>query len=108
MMAEDELCKIVAVDECGHWRDPMMNREDVWRQALAEEGHVAFVLDDIEYFIVPLGPHAYGLNTWAEYKANGGYAKWKFSSEDELLKARLFKGKSILERLDEILLHEAE
>lgn len=42
MMAEDELRKIVAVDERGHWRDPMMNREDVWRQALVEEGACRF------------------------------------------------------------------
>ena len=54
MMAEDELRKAEVVDEHGHWRDPLMNREDVWRQALVEEGHVAFVLDDIEYFVVPL------------------------------------------------------
>ena len=108
MMTEDDQHMIRGVNECGHWRNPMMNREDVWRQALVEEGHIAFVLDDIEYFIVPLGPHAYGLNTWAEYKANKGYSKWEFSSEDELLKAKLFDGKSILERLGDVLLHGAE
>ena len=106
MLTEEETRKIRGSNERGHWRNEGMTTESVWRQSLVEDGHIPFVLDGIEYFIMPLGPHAYGLNTWEEYKANGGWEKWSFKSEDALLNAKLFNGRSILERLDEILLHE--
>jgi len=106
MLTEAELRKLRGSNERGHWRDPAMNTERVWRETLMLDGHIPFVLDGIEYFIVPIGKHAYGLNTWEEYKSNGGWEKWSFKSEDELLNAKLFNGRSILERLDDILLHE--
>lgn len=92
-------------DEFGHWVDPVMRTESGWKEDLAAQGHVPFVLDNTEYFVFPLGEHKYGLNTWREMK-NGGFPKWKFDSEEDLLNAKIFNGHSIRERLKEIKVFE--
>ena len=100
-----ELRKMRGADEKGHWRDPELATEDGWRQVLSEDGHVPFVLDGVEYFIFPIGEHSYGMDLWSE-AGKKTKPRWQFSSEDEVLSRRLFAGKSIAERLDDILAFE--
>ena len=104
-MKLSELRKMRGADEKGHWRDPELATEDGWRQVLSEDGHVPFVLDGVEYFIFPIGEHSYGMDLWSEAGKNPN-PRWQFNSEDEVLSRRLFAGKSIAERLDDILAFE--
>ncbi len=104
-MELSELRKIRGADEKGHWRDPELTTEDGWRQVLVEDGHIPFVLDDTEYFIFPLGSHRYGMDYWCEAGKNLN-PRWLFDSEDDVLSRRIFAGKSIAERLDEVLAFE--
>ena len=104
-MELDGIRKLRGADERGHWRDPELTSEDGWRQVLVEDGHVPFVLDGIEYFIYPLGEHRYGMDLWHEAGKNV-QPRWTFDSEDDVLSRRLFAGKSIVERLNDILAFE--
>lgn len=104
-MELDEIREIRGADEKGHWRDPELSSEDGWRQVLVEDGHVPLVLDGIEYFIYPLGEHRYGMDHWSEAGKNI-HPRWTFDSEEEVLSKRLFDGKSIAERLDDIFAFE--
>ena len=82
--------------------DPVLQTYEGFKEDLVQQGHVRFVLDGTKYFIFPEGPHKYGVCYWSDM-STGGFPRWEFESEDELLNARLFNDRSIAERLDEIL-----
>lgn len=82
--------------------DPFMRTVEGWKHDLVKEGHVCFSLDGERYFIYTNAPHTYVLNTLLANQRNLGGDK-VFHSEDELLDAKIFRGRSIRERLDEIL-----
>lgn len=77
-----------------------------WQEALREYGHIWFSLDGVFYFVFPEGPHKYGM-CLREDEATGNFPRWKFDSEDAFLNAKLFDGRSILERLSEVMCYEA-
>jgi hypothetical protein len=85
--------------------DPVMRTEAGWKYDLVNEGHVCFSLDDERYFIYACGPHRYVFNTWRNNRLNAG-GDVVFESEDAVLDAKLFNGRSIRERLDEILVFD--
>ncbi|MBR4612833.1 MAG: hypothetical protein IKO40_08965 [Kiritimatiellae bacterium] len=82
--------------------DPVMRTVEGWKYDLINEGHVCFSLDGERYFIYTNAPHTYVLNTLLGNRFNLG-GDMVFHSEDELLDAKIFQGRSIRERLDEVL-----
>ena len=86
--------------------DPVLRTIDGWMHDLTHDGHICFSLDGNRYFIFPNGPHEYGFCTWKEAFEGEGYPTHVFHSEDEVLGAKLFDGRSIRERLDEILVYD--
>lgn len=85
--------------------DPIMRTEEGWKYDLVNEGHICFSLDGERYFVYSNGRHKYVLNTLRRNQQNAG-GDIAFNSEDELLDARLFGGRSIRERLGEILVFD--
>lgn len=85
-------------------RVPDCQTEENWRVLLEKYGHIWFVLDGQRYFVFSKGHHKYGLCLGEDAKT-GNIARWVFNSEDEFLNARVFAGRSILERLDEVLVY---
>ena len=85
--------------------DPVMRTESGWKYDLVNEGHVCFSLDGERYFIYACAPHKYVLNTWRNNRLNAG-GDIVLDSEDAVLDAKLFNGKSIRERLGEILVYD--
>lgn len=88
------------------YRASNLQTESDWREALLEYGHIWFTLDGIFYFVFPEGPHKYGM-CLREDEATGNFPRWEFESEDEFLNAKLFNGKCILERLDDVMCYES-
>lgn len=86
--------------------DPVLRTECGWRDDLSSGEHVCFSLDDERYFLFPLGDQKYGFNTWHGLLETNGYPSHVFNTIDDVLNAKLFKGRSILERLDEILVFD--
>ena len=86
--------------------DPVLRTERGWLDDLANDEHICFSLDGERYFLFPLGYHKYGFCTWKEASEGGGYPTHVFHSEDEVLDAKLFNGRSIRERLGEILVYD--
>ena len=85
--------------------DPVLQTYEGFKEDLVQQGHVRFVIDGARYFIFPEGPHKYGLCFWSDM-STGGFPRWEFESEDEVLNAKLFNGRSIAERLTEILVFD--
>lgn len=81
-----------------------LQTEEDWRVLLEEFGHIWFVLDGQRYFVFPEGPHRYGL-CLGEDEKTGNFPRWVFESEDAFLSAKLFGGRCILERLDEVMVY---
>ena len=73
-----------------------------WRSIMEEYGHIWFYLDETYYFLFPDGAHKYGL-CLGEEEINGNIPRWHFNSEDEFIKAPIFKEKTILERVDDVM-----
>lgn len=93
-------------DERGHWVSDFMRTEAGWRYELENGCHIWFSIDGEEYFLCG-GPNGAVMNKWAEHKVNSSF-KWHFNSIDETLNAKVFKGKSILEQLDKIMLFDED
>ena len=87
------------------WVDPVLQTNSGFNDELVQQGHVRFVLDGTKYFIFPEGPHKYGLCYWSDM-SSGGFPRWEFESEEELMNAKLFNGHSIAQRLGEILTYD--
>ena len=85
--------------------DPVMRTEEGWKYDLANEGHICFSLDGERYFVYSIGLHTYVLNTLRRNRQNAE-GNVVFHSEEELLDAKLFGGRSIRERLGEILVYD--
>lgn len=66
--------------------------------------HVWFALDGIRWFIFPEGP----MNTVCRWEGPEGLnvPEREFNSEEEFLNAKLFRGRSILERLEEAMCYD--
>ena len=79
--------------------------EDGWVDLLESYGHVWFSLDGVLYFVFPEGPHKYGFCRW-EGPEGPNVPEREFNSEEEFLNAKLFGGRSILERLDDVLCYD--
>lgn len=86
--------------------DPVLRTERGWRDDLSSGEHICFSLDGERYFLFPLDDRKYGFNTWQGLLETGGYPSHVFNTSDDVLNAKLFKGKSILERLGEILVFD--
>ena len=86
--------------------DPVLQTERGWLYDLSNDEHICFSLDGERYFLFPLGDRKYGFNTWRALSENGGYPSHTFDTFDEVLDAKLFNGRSIRERLDEILVYD--
>ncbi len=82
-----------------------LQTKEGWLELLEEFGHVWFALDGVRWFVFPEGPHKYGLCRWEGPDAPN-FPQWEFESEDAFLNAKLFDGRSILERLDDVLCFE--
>ena len=82
-----------------------LQTKEGWLELLEEFGHVWFALDGVRWFVFPEGPHKYGLCRWEGPDAPN-FPQWEFESEDAFLSAKLFDGRSILERLDDVLCFE--
>ena len=82
-----------------------LQTKEGWLELLEEFGHVWFALDGMRWFVFPEGPHKYGLCRWEGPDAPN-FPQWEFESEDAFLNAKLFDGRSILERLDDVLCFE--
>lgn len=82
-----------------------LQTKEVWLELLEEFGHVWFALDGVRWFVFPEGPHKYGLCRWEGPDAPN-FPQWEFESEDAFLNAKLFDGRSILERLGDVLCFE--
>lgn len=82
--------------------DESLSTERGWKSVLASYGHVGFSLAGRCYFVFPTGPHAYGM-CYYEDSESGNHPRWSFSSEEELLAAQIFDGKSLKDCLAEIL-----
>ncbi len=72
-----------------------------WYSLMEEYGHIWFYVDGTYYFL-PGRADKYGL-CLGEDERNGNVPRWEFNSEDEFLNARMFGGKNVLERSDDIL-----
>lgn len=83
-----------------------LQSKESWLELLETFGHIWFTLDGIFYFVFPEGPHKYGM-CLREDEATGNFPRWEFESEDEFLNAKLFNGKCILERLDDVMCYES-
>ena len=79
-----------------------LNTYRQWFTLMEDYGHIWFYVDGNYYFLFPEGPHKYGL-CLGEDEATGNFLRWEFNSEDEFIKARIFGGKNVLERADDIL-----
>ena len=88
------------------FRDESLKTDADWKYVLETFGHVWFALDGIRWFVFPEGPHKYGLCRWRGPDAPN-FPERKFDSEEAFLNAKLFDGRSILERLDEVMCYEA-
>jgi len=84
-----------------NFKDEALCTCDGFREELVYQGHVRFALDGIRYFAFPQGAHSYGVCLWSDM-TTGGHARWSFDSEDALMQAKLFGGKSLTERISEI------
>ena len=84
-----------------------LKTERGWRWLMDDYGHIWFHIDGTYYFLFPEGAHKYGL-CYYEDKETGNFPRWTFNSEDEFLHAKLFNGKSVLERLGEFMSYEPE
>ena len=82
-----------------------LQTKEGWLELLEEFGHVWFALDGVRWFVFPEGPHKYGLCRWEGPDAPN-FPQWEFESEDAFLNAKLFDGRSILERLGDVLCFE--
>lgn len=82
-----------------------LQTKEGWLELLEEFGHVWFALDGVRWFVFPEGPHKYGLCRWEGPDAPN-FPQWEFESEDDFLNAKLFDGRSILERLGDVLCFE--
>lgn len=87
------------------FKDEMLTTIAGWNYVLKSYGHAGFSLDGMRYFVFPMGPHAYGM-CLAEDMETGNHPRWQFSSEQEFLSAPLFNGRSIGDRLDEVMAYE--
>lgn len=87
------------------FRDEVLRTVDGWVYVLKSYGHIWFSLDGVRYFVFPIGPHAYGL-CLAEDEESGNHPRWRFASEQEFLNAPLFNGRSITDRLAEVMAYE--
>ncbi len=81
--------------------------EKDWRWHLEDSGHIWFWLDGRYYFVFPEGEHKFGL-CYYEDSETGNFPRWTFDSESALLNEKIFNGKSILERLDDVMSYEPE
>lgn len=79
--------------------------ETGWIDLLESYGHVWFALDGVRWFVFPEGPHKYGLCRWRGQDAPN-FPEYEFESEAAFLNAKLFGGRSILERLDEVMCYD--
>ena len=84
-----------------------LETEHGWRCLMEDYGHIWFHIDSRYYFLFPEGTHRYGL-CFYEDEATGNFPRWQFKSETEFLNAKLFNGKSVLERLGEFMSYEPE
>ena len=82
-----------------------LQTKEGWLELLEEFGHVWFALDGVRWFVFLEGPHKYGLCRWEGPDAPN-IPQWEFESEDAFLNAKLFDGRSILERLGDVLCFE--
>ena len=73
-----------------------------WFTLMEDFGHIWFHVDGTYYFLFPLGPHKYGL-CLGEDESAGNPPRWVFNSEDEFLKSPMFAGKTILDRVDDVM-----
>lgn len=87
------------------FRDEALSTVEGWTYVLKSYGHVWFAIDGVRYFVFPMGPHAYGL-CLAEDEATGNRPRWQFKSEYEFLNAPMYDGRSIKDRLADILSYE--
>lgn len=87
------------------FRDPSLQTEEDWRYVLETFGHSWFSLDGEYWFVFPAGPHKYGLCHWVGPDGQN-FPEFEFDSEDAFLTAKLFGGKSILERLGDVLCYD--
>lgn len=84
-----------------------LETERGWRWLMEDFGHVWFAIDGAYYFLFPLGTHRYGLCHYSD-KDTGNFPRWTFNSETEFLNAKLFNGKSAMERLGDFMSYEPE
>lgn len=84
-----------------------LETERGWRWLMEDFGHIWFALDETYYFLFPEGKHRYGLCLYAD-RETGNFPRQVFHSEDEFLNAKLFNGKSVLERLGDFWSYEPE
>ena len=82
-----------------------LETEHGWRWLMEDFGHIWFHIVDTYYFLFPEGAHRYGLCYYADNET-GNFPRWQFKSETEFLNAKLFNGKSVLERLGEFMSYE--
>ncbi len=87
------------------FRDESLKTESDWKYVLETFGHIWFSLDGIRWFVFPEGPHKYGFCRW-EGPEGRNVPEQEFNSEEEFLNAKLFGGRSILDRLDEVLCYD--
>lgn len=93
-------------NESDLFRDDSLKTESDWKCVLESFGHVWFALDGVRWFVFPEGPHKYGLCHWRGPDAPN-FPEHEFDSEDAFLNAKLYDGRSILERLSEVMCYEA-
>lgn len=79
-----------------------LNTYRQWFTLMEDFGHIWFHVDGTYYFLFPLGPHKYGL-CLGEDEAEGNPPHWVFNSEDEFLRAPMFGGKAIVDRVDDVM-----
>ena len=82
-----------------------LETEHGWRWLMEDFVHIWFHIDDTYYFLFPEGAHRYGLSYYSDNET-GNFPRWQFKSETEFLNAKIFSGKSVLERLGEFMSYE--
>ena len=87
------------------YKPSRLQTKEGWIELLEDYGHVWFTLDGVFYFVFPEGPHKYGM-CLREDETTGNFPRWRFDSEAAFLNAKLFNGRSILERLSEVMCYE--
>ena len=93
-------------DTTEFYKSTRLQTKEGWLELLEDYGHIWFAMDGVRWFIFPEGPHKYGLCAWEGPDAPN-FPQWEFESEGELLNAKLFNGRSILERLGEVLCYDS-